>query len=62
MGKIRDAHKVLVGKLEEKKLHGRPRRRWEDIKINVKGIRWEGVKRYKPAHCTTERWALEKRQ
>jgi len=30
MGKIRNAYKILVGKPEGKRLHGRPRHRWED--------------------------------
>jgi len=39
----RDAHRVLVGKPEGKRLLGRPRRRWEDnIEIILK-IGWNGV-------------------
>ena len=30
MGEGRDVHRVLVGKPEEKRPLGRPRRRWED--------------------------------
>jgi hypothetical protein len=29
MGERRDAYRVLMGKPEGKRLHGRPRRRWE---------------------------------
>jgi hypothetical protein len=40
----RDAHRVLVGKPREKRLLGRPRRRWEDIEIIFKigrnGMDW----------------------
>jgi len=36
MGEGRGVHRVLVGKPEEKRLLGRPRRRWEDnIKIDL---------------------------
>ena len=35
----RDAHRVLAGKPEEKRLVGRPRRRWEDIEIIFKIVR-----------------------
>jgi hypothetical protein len=34
MGK--SAHRVLVGKIEEKGPFGRPRRRWKDIKMGLK--------------------------
>jgi hypothetical protein len=41
---VRNALKVLVGKLDGKRPHRKPRRRWEDnIKINVKEIRFEDV-------------------
>jgi len=34
---------VLVGKPEEKRQLGRPRHRWENIKMNLRGVRWEGL-------------------
>jgi hypothetical protein len=38
-GEERGVHRVLVGKPEEKRLLGRPRRRWEDnIKMDVQGV------------------------
>jgi len=38
----RVVHRVLVGKPEEKRPLGRPRRRWEDnIKMDLR--KWEGV-------------------
>jgi len=41
---VREVHKNLVGKSEEKRLLGRPRRRWEDnIKIDLEGIGYEYV-------------------
>jgi hypothetical protein len=40
----RGAYRVLVGRPEEKRPLGRPRRRWEDnIKTNFQDVEWEGV-------------------
>ena len=37
-------YRILVGKPEEKRPHGKPRRRWEDnIKINLKEVRCGGM-------------------
>jgi hypothetical protein len=42
MGEERGMHRVLVGKPEEKRPLGRPRRRWEDnIKMDLQEV--EGV-------------------
>ena len=39
MGEGRGVHRVLVGKLEGKRLLGRPRRRWEDnIKMDLQDV------------------------
>jgi hypothetical protein len=39
MGEERGVHKVLVGKPEEKRPSGRPRRRWEDnIKMDLQEV------------------------
>ena len=44
MGEGRRAYRVLVGKPEGKRPHGRPRRRWEDnIKMDVKEVGWGGI-------------------
>jgi hypothetical protein len=44
MGKMRNAYKTLVRKLEEKIPHGRPSHRWEDnIRIDFIEIGWEVV-------------------
>jgi hypothetical protein len=44
MGEGRNVYRVLVGKPEGKRPLGRPRRRWEyGIKMDVRGIGWEGV-------------------
>jgi hypothetical protein len=46
MGEKRKVYKVFVGKLEGKRLLGRPRRRWEDgitmdlKKIDLGGVDW----------------------
>jgi hypothetical protein len=44
LGERRGAYKVLVGRPEGKRSHGRPRRRWEDdIKMCLKEIGRDGV-------------------
>jgi hypothetical protein len=43
-GEMRISYKLLVGKSEGNRPLGIPRRRGEDnIKMDLKGIRWEGV-------------------
>jgi hypothetical protein len=43
-GKKRNAYRILVGKPEEKRPIGRPRRRWVDnIKIDLREIGWDGM-------------------
>jgi hypothetical protein len=40
----RNACRILVGKPEEKGPVGRPRRRWVDnIKMDLRGIKWDGM-------------------
>jgi hypothetical protein len=44
MGERRNAYRILVGKPEEKRPLGRPRRRWEDnIKMNLGEVEWGGM-------------------
>jgi hypothetical protein len=44
MGAMRNANKILVGKLEGKRPLGRPRCKWEDnIRMNLRELGWEGV-------------------
>jgi len=44
MEEMRNAYKILVGKSEQKRPLGRPRRRWEDnIRMHLKEIGWECV-------------------
>jgi hypothetical protein len=40
---MRNAYKILVGKREEKRPFGRTRRTWEDIRMDLRKIRWEDV-------------------
>jgi hypothetical protein len=50
MGGKRNAHKVLVGNLREKRQLRRRRNRWKDnIKMSLNEIRWEGVEWHYPA-------------
>jgi hypothetical protein len=43
---MRNAYTILVEEPEGKRPIGRPRRRWQDnIKMDLKGIGWEGVDR-----------------
>jgi hypothetical protein len=43
MGEMRNAYSILVGKPEGKRPLGRPRHRWEDIKMDLRETGWEGV-------------------
>jgi hypothetical protein len=45
MGDMRKAYKNLVGKLEGKRPHGRPRHRWEDVRMDLRetGLGWCGL-------------------
>jgi hypothetical protein len=44
MGEMRNAYGILVGKPEEKRPLGRPRRRWVDnIKMDLREIEWDGM-------------------
>jgi hypothetical protein len=44
-GEKKNAYRILVGKLEGKRPLERPRRRWVDnIKMNLREIRWGGMK------------------
>jgi hypothetical protein len=38
VGEMRNAYRISVLKTEEKRLLGRPRRRWEDIIMNLTEI------------------------
>jgi hypothetical protein len=44
MGEKRNEYRILVGKPEEKRPLGRPRRRWVDnIKMDLREIGWDGM-------------------
>jgi hypothetical protein len=44
MGEKRNAYRISVGKPEEKRPLGRPRRRWVDnIKMDLRETRWDGM-------------------
>jgi hypothetical protein len=45
------AYRILVGKAEERRPLGRPRRRWVDnIKMDLREIAWDGIDWIKLAH------------
>jgi len=43
MGDRKVTYRDLVGRPDGKGLFGRPRNRWEDIKIDLQELRWGGV-------------------
>jgi hypothetical protein len=44
MGERRNAYRILVGNPEGKRPLGKPRRRWMDnIKMDLREIRWDGM-------------------
>jgi len=43
IGDIKGAYRVLVGKREGKRLLGRPRHRWDDIKMDLQRILMGGL-------------------
>jgi hypothetical protein len=44
MGENRNAYRILVGKPEERRPLGRPRRRWvDDSKMYLRETRWDDV-------------------
>jgi hypothetical protein len=44
MGEKRNAYRILVGKPEEKRSLGRPRRRWENnIRMDLREMGWGGM-------------------
>jgi hypothetical protein len=54
MGKIRNSHKILVGKPEGKRTLGRPKRTCEyNIRMDLREIGWAGV----DCGCLWLRWA-----
>jgi len=43
MGEGRGEYRILMGKPEEKMSFGTPKRRWDDIKMELQEAGWEGV-------------------
>jgi hypothetical protein len=43
MGEGRGAYRVSVGRPEGRRPLGRPRRRWEDIKMDLQEVGWRGM-------------------
>jgi hypothetical protein len=55
MGDRKVTYRYLVGKPDGKRLFGRPRHRWEDIKIDLQELQWGGVGWIGPAQ-DRDRW------
>jgi hypothetical protein len=59
IGEERNVHRVLMGKPEGKRPHGRPRRKWEDeIRMDLREIGWGGVDWIQLAQDRDRWWAL----
>ena len=59
VGKRRCVYTVLVGKAEEKRPFGRPRRRWQDDNImDLENVGFGGVDWIELAQDRDRRWAL----
>jgi hypothetical protein len=58
MGKESGVYRVLVGKPEEKRPPGRPRRRWEDIRMDLQEVECGGVDWIELAHDRDKWWAI----
>ena len=59
MGERRGVYRILVGKPEERRPLGRPRRRWEDnIKMNLQEVGCRVVDWIEVAQDRNRRWAL----
>ena len=55
MGDRRGAYRVLVGKPEEKRLLGRPKRRWE-YNVNIDQQEWDGDMDWIKVTQDRDRW------
>jgi hypothetical protein len=59
MGEGRGVYRVSVGKPEDKRPLGRPRRRWEDnIKLELREIRVDGTNWIRLAQDRVKWWAF----
>jgi len=58
MAEMRGAYRVLVGKPEGKRPLGRPRHRWENIKMDLQEVGCEVRDWIDLAQKTNRRWAL----
>jgi hypothetical protein len=56
MGENRGVHRVLVGKPEGKRPLGRPRRRWENIKMDLQEVGGGGLGNWMELAQDRDRW------
>jgi hypothetical protein len=57
MGEKRGAYRILVGRPEGRRPLGRPRHRWEDIKMDLQEVGW-GMDWIELAQDRDRWWAL----
>jgi hypothetical protein len=58
MGEGRGIYRVLVGKPEARRPLGRPKKRKEDIKMDIKEVGWKGMDWIDLAQDRDTCWAL----
>jgi hypothetical protein len=58
MGETRNSYRILLGKPEEKRPLGRSRGMWVDnIKMDLRGIEWDGMNWIEPAQ-DQDKWTV----
>jgi hypothetical protein len=53
-----NAYRILVGNSEGRRPQGKPRRRWENIKMDFREIKWSSTDWINLAQDRDQRWAL----
>jgi hypothetical protein len=58
MGEMRNSYTILVGEHKGNRPLGRPRRRWKDVKLDIREIGCEGVDWIHLAQDRNQWWAV----